>query len=259
MHSHRPQRACLLRRIAASFAAVGALCAAAPALANPADYIYMPQVEYGEREVDLKYGNSSTAPNNPDAEGSSIGLGYGAGEHWFTEIYLKRERVGNKKANLAEWENKFQLTEAGEYFVDVGYIVELEAPLSANAGWEVNTGPLFQKDFGMVQANLNFLFQHAYRQPDDYATADVTNLGYQWQVKYRWSRALEYGFQGIGGMGQWNNWSRQSNEAHMAGPAVMGRVLLGGRNVIQYNTAWLFGVSRNAPRNTFRLQVEYEF
>ncbi len=246
-------------RIAACLVSLAALLGAGPARANPADYIYMPLVEQGEREVDFKYGTSSTSPNNPGAEGVSVGLGYGAGEHWFTELYLKRERNGNQNANLAEWENKFQLTETGEYFVDVGYIVEIEAPLSANAGWEINTGPLFQKDFDKVQLNANFLFQHAYRQPDEFAGPNVTSLGYQWQAKYRWMQALEYGLQGIGGMGKWNNWGNQSNQSHMAGPAVMGRVPLGGRNVIQYNAGWLLGMSRTAPRNTFRLQAEWEF
>ncbi len=258
MHA-RPAAACSLRATASFLLLLPALLCAAPARANPADYIFMPLVEQGEREVDFKYGASSTSPNNPGAEGASIGLGYGAGEHWFTEVYVKRERNGNQKVNLSEWENKFQLTEAGEYFVDVGYIVELEAPLSTNAGWEINTGPLFQKDFSKIQLNLNLLFQHAYRQPDDFASPNVTNLGYQWQTKYRWMPTLEYGLQGIGGMGKWDNWSTQSSQSHMAGPAVMGRALLGGRNVVQYNAGWLLGLSRTAPHNTFRVQAEYEF
>ena len=64
--------------------------------------------------------------------GASIGYGYGAKEYWFTEVYLKQERDSEAEiANIAEWENKFQLTDTGEYPVDVGLITELEAPLSA--------------------------------------------------------------------------------------------------------------------------------
>lgn len=239
--------------------ALAALIFAAQARANPADYIYMPRVEYGERELDLKYGTSTPKPGNPGAEGGSVGIGYGAGEHWFTEIYLKRERNGNQNSNIAEWENKFQLTETGEYPVDLGLITEIEAPLSANAPWEVTIGPLLQTDFDKLQLNGNVLFQRAFGRPDESGVPYTTNLGYQWQVKYRWQQAFEYGLQGIGGMGTWNNWSTQSSQSHLAGPAVMGRVLLGGRNVIQYNAGWLLGVSRAAPSNTFRLQVEYEF
>jgi hypothetical protein len=36
-------------------------------------------------------------------------------------------------------------------------------------------------------------------------------------------------------------------------------VKLGGREAIRYNAAWLHGVSSAAPRDTFRVQAEYEF
>ena len=82
--------------------------------AGPADYVYTPKVEYGEREIDIKAGTTSSLNGNR-AQGASIGFGYGASEHWFTEVYLKQERNGNGPANLAEFENKFQLTDTGEY------------------------------------------------------------------------------------------------------------------------------------------------
>ncbi len=233
------------------------ICGAARA--GPADYVYMPTVEYGEREVDVKYGTASPTPGNPGAQGASIGLGYGVTDSWFTEAYLKQDRFGNQVANMAEWENKFQFTETGEYPVDLGLITEIEVPLSANAPWEINAGPLLQTEFGKVQLNGNLLLQRAFGKPDETGVPYTTNLGYQWQVKYRWQQNFEYGLQGIGGMGKWNNWSTQSSQSHLAGPAVMGKFLLGGRQAIQYNAAWLFGVSRAAPGNTFRIQIEYEF
>lgn len=246
-----------------SAALIGAIIfggfAANTACAGPADYVYTPTVEYGEREIDLKYGEASPRAGNPSAQGASIGLGYGVREHWFTEVYLKHERIGNQDANVAEWENKFQLTETGEYPVDLGFITELEAPLSANTPWEINAGPLLQTEFGKVQLNGNLLFQRAFGMPDEHGAPYVTNFNYQWQAKYRWTRPLEFGLQGIGGMGKWNNWSSQSSQSHLAGPAVMGKFLLGGRQSIQYNAALLFSASRAAPNNTFRMQVEYEF
>ncbi len=229
------------------------------ARANPADYIYLPAVEYGEREIDVKYGTATPKPGNPSAQGVSIGLGYGAGERWFTEVYVKQERLAGQPANLAEWENKFQLTEIGQYPVDVGLITEIEVPLSANAEWELSAGPLLQTEIGKVQLNGNLIFRHTYVRPDEAGVQNATNLNYQWQVKYPFTSATDFGLQGIGGMGQWNNWSSQSYQAHLAGPAVMGKFRVGGRESIRYNAAWLFGLSRVAPRNTLRAQVEYEF
>lgn len=232
---------------------------AGSAYAGPADYIYTPAVEYGEREIDLKYGEASPNAVNPSAQGASIGLGYGAREHWFTEIYLKHERIGNQDTNLAEWENKFQLTETGEYPVDLGFITELEAPLSANAPWEINVGPLLQTEFGRLQLNGNLLFERAFGKPDERGMPYATNFNYQWQTKYRWQPSLEFGLQGIGGMGKWNDWSNRANQSHLAGPMVAGKFNLGNRQAIQYNAAWLFGASKTSPNNTFRMQAEYEF
>ena len=84
---------------------------------------------------------------------------------------------GDKTAYDAfEWENKFQLTEPNQYFVDVGLITEIEIP-----------------------------------------------------------------------------------REHRIGPAIFGKVKLQGREAIRYNAALLFGETNAAPRQTFRLQAEYEF
>lgn len=228
------------------------------ALAGPADYIYTPAVQYGEREIDVKYGAAS--PNaQGSAQGVSLGLGYGAGEHWFTEFYVKSERAGPSHATLAEWENKFQLTEIGEYPVDVGFVTELEAPIKGNAPREVRLGPLFQTELRRLQLNANLLVGHSFGGADEGGPANTTVFGYQWQAKYRWQPVLDFGLQGFGETGKWNKWGTTDQQNHRLGPAVMGTLALGGRQVLCYNAAWLFGVSRAAPNHTFRMQVEYEF
>lgn len=228
------------------------------AVAGPADYVYTPAVEYGEREIDFKYG-AATPPAGNRAQVASLGFGYGAKEYWFTEVYLKQERNGSDIANLAEWENKFQLTDTGEYPVDVGLITELEAPLSANAPWEFKLGPLFQTEFGKLQLNGNLLFERAFGKADESGVPYSTNFSYQWQAKYRWRPVLEFGLQGFGDMGKWNDWDKQADQNHRIGPAVFGKFALGDRQAIRYNAAWLLGASNAAPDHTFRMQVEYEF
>jgi len=227
-------------------------------LAGAADYVYSPAVEYGEREIDFKFGATSPVAGNR-TQGASIGYGYGAKEYWFTEVYVKQERDGSDIANLAEWENKFQLTDTGEYPVDVGLITELEAPLSANTPWEFKLGPLFQTEFGKLQLNGNLLFVRAFGKADESGVPYSTNFAYQWQVKYRWQPILEFGMQGFGDMGKWNDWNKQAEQSHRIGPAVFGKFSLGNRQAIRYNAAWLFGTGNAAPDDTFRMQVEYEF
>ncbi len=243
--------------LSTGFLLCGIACAP-DVVAGAADYVYTPAVEYGEREIDFKFGATSPVAGNK-SQGASIGYGYGAKEYWFTEIYLKQEREGSDISNIAEWENKFQLTETGEYPVDVGLITELEAPLSANTPWEFKLGPLFQTEFGKLQLNGNLLFERAFGKADENGLPYNTNFSYQWQAKYRWQPTLEFGVQGLGEMGKWNDWDKQSDQSHRIGPAVFGKFALGNRQAIRYNAAWLFGTGNAAPDNTFRMQVEYEF
>ena len=222
--------------------------------AGPADYVYTPMVEYGEREIDFKFG-SARNPDGTSKQVSSLGFGYGATEYWFTELYVKRERADGGKLTLAEWENKFQLTETGKYPVDAGLIVEIEAPVNdGNEPYEFKLGPLFQTDFGKLQLNGNMLFERKFSGSGGPYT---TNFGYQWQAKYRWQPILEFGVQGFGDMGKWNDWDTPAS--HRIGPAIFGKFALGNRQAIKYNAAWLLKASNAAPANTLRMQVEYEF
>lgn len=227
-------------------------------MAGAADYVYTPTVESGEKEIDFKFGTAKQ-PDGTRSTATSLGFGYGATDYWFTELYLKRELEGGEGLSLAEWENKFQLTETGKYAVDIGLITEIEAPLnSSNEPWEFKIGPLFQTEFGKLQLNGNVLFERKFgsKDADD---SHVTEMGYQWQAKYRLQPEFEFGLQGLGEMGEWNNWNSANSQIHRIGPAVFGKVKLGQRQALKYNTALLFGTSEAAPNHTFRMQVEYEF
>lgn len=234
----------------------GALLSPLASHAGPSDYVYTPSVTYGEREIDFKMG-SADKKDTPVEAAASIGFGYGVKQWWFTEFYLKYKRELNEdtKFDAYEWENKFQLTEAGQYPVDVGFLLEIERPKDHDEGWEVKWGPLFQTEFGKVQLNANLLFQRSYHA----AAPSNMQFQYQWQIKYRWLPQFEYGLQGFGEAGDYDNWSQQDEQIHKLGPAVFGKLPLGGGHAIRYNAAWLLGASKAAPDNTLRLQVEYEF
>lgn len=238
---------------AALLAAMGLFCLQA-AHAGPADYVYTPTVEEGEREIDFKAG---TQDSDPRETVGTLGIGYGANAWWFTEVYVKYAREdGDFRYDAFEWENKFQLTETGKYPVDVGVITEIEIPREREEeGIELKFGPLFQTEFDQLQLNANILFED-HVDAEESAPAE---MGYQWQVKYRWRPELEYGLQGFGEMGAWDDWDPASEQSHKAGPAIFGKLSLGNRHAIRYNAAWLAGLSDGAPDNTFRMQIEYEF
>jgi len=227
--------------------------------AGPSDYVYEPAVEYGEREIDFKAGTSKLRNDEGRESAASLGFGYGATQWWFTEAYLKyhHEPGNHHRYDAVEWENKFQLTEHNEYFVDVGLITEFEAP-KHEPGYEFKIGPLFQGDAGPVRWNANLLFERVLRgSPDE---PHPTEMGYQLQARYSLRQGLDVGVQAFGEMGKWNHWDPSREQNHRLGPAVFGKVRLGeGREAIKYNAAWLHGVTDGAPKDTFRLQAEYEF
>jgi hypothetical protein len=236
-------------------AALAGALAAGSACAGPADYVYVPAVEYGEREIDFKYGAAGKS-NEPSQQAASLGLGYGATQWWFTEFYVKGEREGARsRYDAIEWENKFQLTETGRYPVDVGLILEFELPHDRTEGNEFRFGPLFQTEFDLVQVNFNPLLTNVARAVE----GNGTFFGYQWQAKYRWREAFEFGAQGFGEMGRWNQFLPTSEQSHRAGPAIFGKVRLGGRDAIAWNAAVLFGLTAGSPDCNVRLQTEYEF
>jgi len=246
----------LAQEIAAAVALAGFAGFASTATADPADYVSTPAVEYGERELEFRYGSAS-GPGAARTDAGSIALGYGATQWWFTEVYAKLERDGGGSAHFDafEWENKFQLTDPGEYPVDLGVLVELEVPHDRDEGYELKLGPLLQKDFGLVQVNANAFLKRHYRASEP----EVTELLYQWQVKYRWREAFEFGAQGFGDVGKWDDWDAAREQSHIAGPAVFGKLRLGGRQALVWNAGYLFKVSHAAPDHTLRAQVEYEF
>lgn len=175
---------------------------------------------------------------------------------------MKYEQAAGEgtKLDALEWENKFQLADPGKYAVDVGLITEIEISLQGGGANEFKFGPLFQTEFGKLQLNGNLLFERKFGGNQD---ADEgphkTEFGYQWQAKYRWRPAFEFGLQGFGELGEWDHWDKKDEQNHRLGPAVFGKIALGNRQAIRYNAAWLVGVSDAAPDHTFRMQAEYEF
>lgn len=237
--------------------AMTSACLPSIARAGPSDYVATPIVEEGEREIDFKAGAAKSRDGSRE-RAHSLGLGWGATNWWFTELYVKwhKEPGAGNTFDAWEWENKFQLTETGKYPVDIGLLLEIERPKNRSEGYEYRWGPLLQADVGTrVQVNLNILVEKHIRN----AEPAKAELGYQWQAKYRWQPEFEYGLQGFGNVGPWNEWKRASEQSHIAGPAIFGRMRAGDRQIIKYNAGLLLGLTNGAPRNTVRVQAEYEF
>jgi hypothetical protein len=225
---------------------------------EPNDYVFLPGVAYGEREIDFKLGTWKQSEEGRTSA-ASVGFGFGVTQRWFTEFYSIFQHTEDRGTHFDawEWENKFQLTETGQYPIDAGFILEIEKPNDLAGGYQVLLGPLLQKEVGKVQLNANFLLTQIFGSH----SSERSEYGYQWQVKYRWQPKFEFGFQGFGDVGSWNNWDAidEPSPQHRMGPAIFGKFALGGRQAIRYNAAFLFLKSNNAPSQNIRAQIEYEF
>jgi len=239
--------------------AAGALAAAfflqAPsAQADPADKVYLPTVEQGEWELELRGGWQKWRNHDDDRERQVIvDVGYGFTSWWKSELTVGVTRLPDTSTSLdeIEWENIFALTEPGQYWLDVGLFAELvhDRGEGRNA---VAIGPMLQKEFGSLQTNVNLLFE---RQLGAHAEPGA-EINYAWQVKWRGDPRFEPGVQGFGTLGRSNDFAHETE--HKIGPAFFSQVVLGARHKIKFDAAVLFGLNHNTPNTTIRFNLEYE-
>ncbi len=229
--------------------------AAQAALAGTGYYLVSTYPEAGERTVDFKYWNAKPS-GRPPRSAPELGLGYNVNARWFTELSASWFQLSPGPLELAalEWQNDVMLTQ-GQYPVDVALHTTLERPRDASEGYGVEFGPVMQTELGRTQFNLNLFFSRDYRS----ATANAMQLAYQWQVKYRWKPALEFGVQGFGEVGEWDHWSARDQQSHRIGPALFGHIDGAGKQQWKYEAAYLIGTNsaRNAKTVTLRLQYVF--
>jgi hypothetical protein len=227
------------------------------ARADPNDYVLMPTVTQGERELDLKFGTASRGAGTDPARAAGLGFGYGVTANWFTEATVQyvRESNAGTRWDALEWENVLQVSEPGQWPVDVGILVEAEKMHDPSEGWNVRLGTLLQKDIGRVQTNLNLLLRHRYAGE----TSQSLRVDYQAQIKYRYSEPFEFGVQAFSELRPWNGWAASGRQYLRAGPAVFGSVPAGDARSLFYNAALLIGASGRSYDRTLRVQIEYEF
>lgn len=225
---------------------------------DPSIYMFFPQVDQGERELDWHAGVGSDGRTIPFERDAGLGFGIAPTGSWFTELAVQyRQPDGASTAfDSIEWENIFQLAEQGEWPVDVGWVFEFEQPHIASQGSTLTFGPLLQKEFGRIQANLNILGAYQILLPQ----YSAMHWSYQAQVKYRARPEFEWGLQAFGSPSSTNHVHVDyEDQTHRLGPMVTGRLTVGSGQSLQYNAAFLFGITDKSPSRTLRLQLEYEF
>jgi hypothetical protein len=224
------------------------------AAASTGYYVVVPYPNAGEAAVDFKYWNAKPS-GKPPRDLPEIGLAYNVNARWYTEVSVSWFRMspGSEKLAAIEWQNDVMLTQ-GQYPVDIALHSVVERDQSDHAvGLEF--GPVLQTEFGPLQVNLNLFFQRELRV----TPAESTELAYQWQLRYHGNPALQFGAQGFGEVGTWNDWLPRKQQSHRAGPALFGSVPMGAHQMLRYEAAYLIGTNsaRNAKSVTMRVQYAF--
>jgi high-affinity iron transporter len=222
--------------------------------------VYTPYVEYGELEIE--YRPSVTVDGDPAKDNEQkhqLGVGYGFTPWWFSELYAEWEREAGPGESAAfeafEWENRFQLTNPGEYWADFGLLVEYERTDDSKSPDKIELALLFTKELGRFDATYNLVFE---KEVGGGASNDV-ELAHAFQLKYRLDKAFEPGIEVFSEFGPIGDMQGFDDQEHYIGPVVEGVLPLGETGLkLKYNAGYLFGVSDDAADGVIKAIVELE-
>jgi hypothetical protein len=222
--------------------------------ADPAAKVHLPDVVQGELELELFGGYQWWPGADDDRERQFVGeIEYGFTPWWRSGLGVGTTRLRGQSYRLdeIEFENTFLVTEPGRYWLDLGLFAELAYDYPVRRG-AIAIGPMFQKEIGALQSNLNVTFERELGHGGE----PGAEINYEWQVKWRGNARFEPGLQSIGSLGRTHDFGHRT-EANL-GPAFFGQIYTGPRNKLKYDAAVLFGLNRNTPDTTVRFQIEYE-
>lgn len=236
--------------------AVGATAIPCTAYAGTASTVHTPIVDFREWELELKYGVQDWNDPEVGKQAAVFEVAYGVAPRWKTGLELGLSRVPGQagRVDVVEFENVFQLTEQGRYWLDAGIFTEL-AHHRVDGETTFEIGPMLQKDIGQNQVNLNLLLERRLDSPGP-GESIHTEVGYQAQWKWYAHPKLQPGLQVFGKLGDLGN--LHSVELR-AGPALFGVVRLGDARNLKYDFAIMAGLTHDTPDTTVRFRIEYEF
>jgi hypothetical protein len=213
----------------------------------------------GQTSIDYKYWNAKSS-GTPNLGAPEIGVGYGVTSRWYTEVSgsYRQSAPQGTQFNGLNWQNDVLLTQ-GEYPFDLAIHTNVEQ--YADRGYGIEFGPALQTNVGRTQLNANVFFQR------DYKTGKTSPMlmTYQWQIRQHWKPLLNFGVQGFGELGQWDNWDDSSRQSHRIGPALFGSWFIGKRRgesvprELRYEAAYLIGKNSGRNAKSFTMRVQYAF
>lgn len=237
---------------AASFVVAAALCNSADAATG----YYLVSVYSAENQISVDYKYWNARRNGSASLGSpELGIGYGVNSRWYSEVYggYTENAAQGTQFDSLNWQNDFLLTQ-GQYWFDLAIHTNIEQ-YRRRDGYGLEWGPVFQTEIWRTQLNANVFLQRDYRSNQ----SNATQLVYQWQVRQHWKPLLNFGLQGFGELGRWDDWDSQAKQSHRAGPAIFGTWYLPHAQKLMYEAAYLIGRNAGRAAKSFTMRLQYAF
>jgi hypothetical protein len=216
-----------------------------------ADSVKSPYVDQGEVELEQKgfitRDRDAARDNKHEFE---FAVSYGVTSFWKTEVEaeFKKEPAESLQHKVVKWENTFQLTERGEYWLDPAAYAAI--------GWGFNgeadsfTGGLIAaKDVGPTSHTANLFL----KTESGINAAQGVNVRYSWQSLYRLRSWLKPGFELYG---QTRGKEAFEDQRLSAGPVLAGQI---PGIPVGYEVGYQFGATPATPDGAVRWKLEYEF
>ncbi len=141
-----------MRRISQFSILATAVLSTATAMPAAADFkVHQPDAEAGEFAIE-PIGNLGYDPLRAHSGEASFvqEFEYGVNGFWLTELELESERAPGPGQSVqfsqVTWENTFQFTERGQYWMDVGFFAEFGKATLPDDPNEFTFGPIFRKE-----------------------------------------------------------------------------------------------------------------
>jgi len=224
--------------------------------------VYSPFVEQGEIELETKglYDIDHSKNKNAVQEYKNA-IGYGVTDRWETELYGEFERqpqdneegkthLSALKFTHIEWENRYQLTEQGKYWLDAGLYFAYEIPVRDKEPGQIEGKILLEKSTQNFTHKANIIFN---KEVGGGAAAQTTGA-LAWSSRYRLSQHFQPGVEYWADFGEIRRHLPFEAHGHQLGPAFYGYLT----PHVKYDVGYLFGISHAAPAGELKWILEYE-
>ncbi|MBI5042147.1 MAG: FTR1 family protein [Gammaproteobacteria bacterium] len=222
--------------------------------------VYSPHVEKGELELEARSHIDNDDDNALDgARKDKYEVGYGFTDWWFSSVFAEYEREAHTGEGLhheaTSWENIFQLTEPGQYWLDAGLYLEYEDTADDQHPNKLETKLLLEKAVGRYVHTANIVMA---REVGGGAANDV-ELEYAWRTKYKLMPELEPGIELYGTAGTLDDAEINDSQEAQLGPVASGKFRVGGKSAIGYELGYLVGLNDATADGSIKWLVEYEY